>query len=138
MYARAQAHLQPAHNLIHQKLHMIISEFLYFDNIRQVGAHEGAHNVHVVQVCGVRIRREHVAQIDHVLVLHVSQQSQFAVCALSVNGRLKGSIELLDGHLLASARVFGGTVSVCMCVYTHVITHHTAPYAPLPTGVKFV
>lgn len=66
--------------------------------------------VDVVEVLERAGGREHVVQADHVLVVHVLQQTQLTVGALRVDGTLKRPGQLLDCHLDVAFGVNGRAV----------------------------
>lgn len=98
--------LEAAQNLIDQKLHMVVGQPLRANNIVQVGAHQVRTHVHLFErLQPIAVRMEHVEQSDHVLVVHVLEQTQLAVRSFGVRGRLEGARQLFYGHLNVVHRV---------------------------------
>ena len=78
---------------------MCFGQFLRLDDRVQIGAHQMRDQVNIVEILERTGRREHVVQADHVLVVHVLQQTQLSVGAFRVNGTLKRPGQLFDCDL---------------------------------------
>jgi hypothetical protein len=105
-----------ANYLVHQELDMIIRQFLRFDNVVEVSAHQGRDQIDVVKF-GQRLGRgEDIEEADDILVSHVLQHAQFAVCPLCVNSGLERPGQLLNGHLcvLFVLVTIGGTTNLAV------------------------
>lgn len=87
----------------------------------------------------------------HVLVTHVLEEAKLAVGALGEQLGLEGPVQLLDGHLGTGAAVHGRAAGrtaereagpppprapAARRPPRPACAHHTAPYAPEPTGCR--
>jgi hypothetical protein len=117
---------ETSEDLVDEEHHVIVTQTLRLYDAVQVRTHQVVHQIYVLEVIQSSGRREHIQQSDHlnngytvrqttptprketyILVVHVLQESEFAIRPLGVNGRLERTVQLLDGHPLVARRLDG-------------------------------
>jgi hypothetical protein len=101
--------LDAPQDLIHKVLYVVVRERLgALEDLVEVGVHQLAHYVDVLELLVPAGRPRQVQDVDDVLVLEVPEQAQLAKGALGVREVLEDVGYFLDGDLFADSGVAGG------------------------------